>query len=35
MQTCKAPNCDRLVVSRGYCGKHYQQIRKHGRLTPE
>lgn len=32
---CKAPNCDREARTAGYCPRHYQQLRRHGRLTPE
>jgi hypothetical protein len=32
---CRAKGCDKLQFSRGYCRKHYEQLRKHGRLTPE
>ena len=32
---CQAPPCDREAVTAGYCPKHYQQIRRCGRLTPE
>ena len=32
---CKAGQCDRSAVTIGYCSRHYQQIRRHGRLTPE
>ena len=33
--TCSAPGCDRAPRTAGYCPKHYQQLRRHGRLTPE
>ena len=33
--TCKAPDCSAPVDASGSCWKHYQQIRRHGRLTPE
>ena len=32
---CQAPGCERLALTRGYCPRHYQQIRRCGRLTPE
>ena len=32
---CKADGCDREARTTGYCPRHYQQIRRHGRLTPE
>jgi len=32
---CKAGGCDREARTAGYCPRHYQQIRRHGRLTPE
>ena len=34
-QPCKAQNCTRNARTAGYCPRHYQQIRRHGRLTPE
>ncbi len=33
--TCRAPECGAGARTVGYCPKHYQQIRRHGRLTPE
>lgn len=32
---CKAHDCDREARTAGYCPRHYQQIRRHGHLTPE
>jgi len=32
---CGAPWCGRESRTSGYCPKHYQQVRRHGRLTPE
>ena len=32
---CAEPNCDKDAETGGYCPKHYQQVRRHGRLTPE
>jgi hypothetical protein len=32
---CKADDCSRQARTAGYCPRHYQQIRRHGRLTPE
>ena len=32
---CKAPACDQEARTAGYCPRHYQQVRRHGRLTPE
>ena len=32
---CKAPQCSRQARTAGYCPRHYQQVRRHGRLTPE
>lgn len=32
---CHSPSCGRSARTSGYCPKHYQQIRRHGRLTPE
>ena len=32
---CRAPGCVREARTCGYCPRHYQQVRRHGRLTPE
>ena len=32
---CRAHNCDQGARTSGYCPRHYQQVRRHGRLTPE
>ena len=32
---CKADNCEVEARTAGYCPRHYQQVRRHGRLTPE
>ena len=32
---CRAPGCQREARTAGFCPKHYQQVRRHGRLTPE
>lgn len=32
---CKAEGCDGEARTAGFCPRHYQQIRRHGRLTPE
>jgi hypothetical protein len=32
---CKAPGCDRGHYGLGYCKKHYTQVLRYGRLTPE
>ncbi len=32
---CMAPNCGNDARTNGYCPKHYRQIRRYGRLTPE
>lgn len=34
-QICSAPNCDKYARTSGMCPRHYQQVRRHGRLTPE
>jgi len=34
-KVCKAENCGESSRTKGYCSRHYQQIRHHGRLTPE
>ena len=33
--TCRAPECGRVARTARCCPRHYQQIRRHGRLTPE
>ena len=35
VRECLAEECDREARNCGLCAKHYQQVRKHGRLTPE
>jgi hypothetical protein len=35
MGTCAAPGCGRPTQARGYCARHYHQVRRHGHLTPE
>ena len=32
MNICKVTDCNRKVTARGYCSKHYLQIRRHGKL---
>ena len=32
---CKVVGCKKLALSKGYCSKHYQQMRRHGGLTLE
>ncbi len=32
---CSAPNCDQYARTTGMCPRHYQQVRRYGRLTPE
>ena len=32
---CQAEHCSEKARSAGWCTRHYQQIRRHGRLTPE
>ena len=34
-EVCQAPECDAKATSKGYCNKHWGQIRNHGKLTPE
>jgi hypothetical protein len=29
---CKAPNCSKLSREAGYCTKHYQQMKVHGKV---
>ena len=33
--SCLADGCDAEARTIGFCPRHYQQIRRHGRLTPE
>ncbi|MFJ6322303.1 MULTISPECIES: hypothetical protein [unclassified Rhizobium] len=33
MATCSVEACDRKAKKLGYCGKHYQRLRKHGDAT--
>ena len=35
VKNCLAEGCDQEARNRGMCSKHYQQMRRHGRLTPE
>jgi hypothetical protein len=32
---CRVPGCGRAHYSRGYCKRHYTQVSRHGRTTPE
>lgn len=32
---CKAGDCQQPARTTGYCPRHYQQVRRYGRLTPE
>ncbi len=32
---CKVESCEVEARTAGYCPRHYQQVRRHGRLTPE
>ena len=32
---CRAQGCNREARTGGCCPRHYQQMRRHGRLTPE
>jgi len=32
---CTAPGCPRKVYAKKLCNLHYNQVRTHGRLTPE
>jgi len=32
MKICKINGCGRKHLSKGYCSKHYQQVRKHGKI---
>ena len=34
-QVCKAETCQDLARTSGFCPRHYQQIRRRRRLTPE
>jgi len=35
MAVCSAPHCNKEVYVKGYCRKHYIQIRKYGELKPD
>lgn len=35
LRPCQAPGCERLALTRGHCARHYQQLRRWGRLIPE
>ena len=35
VEVCQAPGCRREARTAGFCPRHYQQMRRHGRLTPE
>ena len=35
MRLCKIDECNRGVVAKGYCNKHYQQVKKHGEIKPD
>ena len=32
MKICKVDNCERQVHAKGYCGKHYKQIKRCGKI---
>ena len=32
---CSAEDCEEEARTAGFCPRHYQQVRRHGRLTPE
>lgn len=34
-QRCTVSDCNRTAFCRGYCGKHYNQLRKHGAILPD
>ena len=34
-RTCAASSCDKPARAKGYCSRHYKQLQRHGRLTPE
>ena len=35
MRICSVENCDCKHFSKGYCNKHYTQVRRHGRIIDE
>jgi hypothetical protein len=35
IRKCSARDCEAKHYAKGYCKKHYTQIARHGRLTPE
>jgi hypothetical protein len=32
MKTCRAPNCEKVVMAKGLCREHYDTLRRTGRL---
>ena len=34
-EICKVEGCDKKVYSKELCNRHYNQVRRHGHLTPE
>lgn len=34
-QICRVKGCERAVYAKGYCNKHYTQIRAYGELRPD
>lgn len=32
MQICKVKNCKNIIFVKGYCKKHYYQLRRHGKI---
>lgn len=35
LKICKVPGCNNIHVAKGYCDKHYRQIKKHGKIMDE
>lgn len=33
MRTCSIEGCERKHFGKGYCKKHYEQVRRHGKIT--
>ncbi len=32
---CKIDGCNGKYASKGYCQKHYEQIKRHGKIMPD
>ena len=34
MKKCKVENCDNIYLAKGYCSRHYRQIKRKGCIYP-